>query len=165
MGRLGRTAKAFKGANTPGRNDESWLLKEPRFSALPSHASFFFSSFTFLDAPACRRGDDWLRGSASSRQEAWVLRSPIIRPWARTAAQRPVPGFLPSRAPSSGVHRIVTERYRAERLLRARHSPYICDKTDMVLPSGFLQLREGDVAKEMTGHHTSRATRENDSAL
>lgn len=110
MGRLGRTAKAFKGANTPGRNDESWLLKEPRFSALPSHASFFFSSFTFLDAPACRRGDDRLRGSASSRQEARVLRSPIIRPWARAAAQRPVPGFLPSRAPSSGVHRIVTER-------------------------------------------------------
>lgn len=162
MGRLGRTAKAFKGANTPGRNDESWLLKEPRFSALPSHASFFFSSFTFLDAPACRRGDDWLRGSASSRQEARVLRS----------ADNPTLGARGSPAPGSWLPSFTSSflwrpsnSYRAERLLRARHSPYICDKTDMVLPSGFLQLREGDLAKEMTGHHTIRATRENDSAL
>lgn len=160
-GGWGGQPRLLKGANTPGRNDESWLLKEPRFSALPSHASFFFSSFTFLDAPACRRGDDWLRGSASSRQEARVLRLPIIRPWAHGS---PAPGsWLPSFT-SSFLWR-PSNSYRAERLLRARHSPYICDKTDMVLPSGFLQLREGDVAKEMTGHHTIRATRENDSAL
>lgn len=85
----------------------------------------------------------------------------IIRPWAHGS---PAPGsWLPSFT-SSFLWR-PSNSYRAERLLHARHSPYICDKTDMVLPSGFLQLREGDVAKEMTGHHTIRATRENDSAL
>lgn len=100
--------------------------------------------------------EEWVQSPSGRRALATLSLS--------CARGSPAPGsWLPSFT-SSFLWR-PSNSYRAERLLRARHSPYICDKTDMVLPSGFLQLREGDVAKEMTGHHTIRATRENDSAL
>ena len=149
---MGRRAKAFKGANTPARNKEEWLLKEPGFSVPPSCASFFFSSFllSWMTLPVSNVIKSF--GEAQSRtgrraqsgsQKAWVLSLADDLTLSTSPPSSLVPASLPSRALSFCIRQILTEC-----LLCARHSSCSRDKTDTVLPSGGLYSRKVEDIQE-----------------